>query len=209
MNEKRIEKEMERKDLDGDRLSALIDDELASREQPLLLARICRDLASREKFGRYALIGNAMRAGQNDFLAVGLAGRVHAELDSEAVHRRGPGIGIHRLTRPLLGFAVAAGVAALAIVNLPGAGFSQGGSSPAVADTAVPSYTVPPDSGSITREPRVSARLAGYLMDHSEFSPSPVRRNVLYEIIGHEDATAGLDGKADSGAEPKDESFSR
>ena len=73
----------------------------------------------------------------------------------------------------------------------------------------MPSYTVPPDSGSITREPRVSARLAGYLMDHSEFSPSPVRRNVLYEIIGHEDATAGLDGQADSGAEPKDESFSR
>ncbi|GBF30855.1 hypothetical protein MnTg04_00806 [bacterium MnTg04] len=150
-----------------------------------------------------------MRAGQYDFLAVGLAGRVYAELDGEAVHQGGPGIDMHRLTRPLLGFAVAAGVAALAIINLPGAGLSQGGGSPAVADTDVPSYTVPPDSGSITREPRVSARLAGYLMDHSEFSPSPVRRNVLYEIIGHEDTTAGLDGQADSGAEPKDESFSR
>ncbi|MCH8958717.1 MAG: hypothetical protein IH835_04580 [Proteobacteria bacterium] len=113
------------------------------------------------------------------------------------------------MIRPLLGFAIAASVAALAIVNLPGAGWSQGNGSPAIAETAVPSYTVPPDSGSITREPRVSARLAGYLMDHSEFSPSPVRRNVLYEIIGHEDATAGLDGQADSGAEPKDESFSR
>lgn len=210
MNEKRIEKDMETKEMAGDRLSALIDDELASREQSMLLARLCRDPASRGKFGRYALIGNAMRAGKDDFLATGLAGNVSAELDGVAAHQGGPGIGNHRLIRPLLGFAVAAGVAALAIINLPGAGLLLNGGrdsgSPDIAGTAGASYTVPPDSASITREPRVRARLASYLMDHSEFSPSPVRRNVLYEIIGHEDATAVLNGHADSTAEPTDES---
>lgn len=214
MNEKRIEKDMATKEMAGDRLSALIDDELASREQSMLLARLCRDPASRGKFGRYALIGNAMRAGKDDFLATGLAGNVSAELDGVAAHQGGPGIGNHRLIRPLLGFAVAAGVAALAIINLPGAGMLLNGGlnggrdsgSPDIAGTAGPSYTVPPDSASITREPRVRARLASYLMDHSEFSPSPVRRNVLYEIIGREDATAVLNGHADSTAEPTDES---
>lgn len=206
MNEKRIEKDMATKEMAGDRLSALIDDELASREQSMLLARLCRDPASRGKFGRYALIGNAMRAGKDDFLATGLAGNVSAELDGVAAHQGGPGIGNHRLIRPLLGFAVAAGVAALAIINLPGAGLSRDSGSPDIAGTAGPSYTVPPDSGSMSREPRVRARLASYLMDHSEFSPSPVRRNVLYEIIGREDATAVLNGHADSTAEPTDES---
>lgn len=206
MNEKRIEKDMETKEMAGDRLSALIDDELASREQSLLLARLCRDPVCRGKFGRYALIGNAMRAGKDDLLAVALAGKLSAELDGVAAHQGGPAIGNHRLIRPLLGLAVAAGVAALAIINLPGAGLSQGSGSPDIVGTAGASYTVPPDSGSITREPRVRARLASYLMDHSEFSPSPVRRNVLYEIIGHEDATAVLNEQADSPAEPKDES---
>ena len=210
MNEKRIEKDMATKEMAGDRLSALIDDELASREQSMLLARLCRDPASRGKFGRYALIGNAMRAGKDDFLATGLAGNVSAELDGVAAYQGGPGIGNHRLLRPLLGFAVAAGVAALAIINLPGAGLLLNGGrdsgSPDIAGTAGPSYTVPPDSASITRAPRVSARLASYLMDPSEFSPSPVRRNVLYEIIGREDATAVLNEHADSTAEPTDES---
>ena len=218
MNEKRIEKDMETKEMAGDRLSALIDDELASREQPLLLARLCRDPVSRGKFGRYALIGNAMRAAKDDLLAVSLAGNVSVELDGVAAHQGGPGIGNHRLIRPLLGFAVAAGVAALAIINLPGAGLLLNGGlnggldsgrdrgSPGIAGTAGPSYTVPPDSGSITREPLVRARLASYLMDHSEFSPSPIRRNVLYEIIGREDATGVLNEQADSPAEPPGES---
>lgn len=214
MNDKRIEKDMETKEMAGDRLSALIDDELVSREQSMLLARLCRDPVSRGKFGRYALIGNAMRAGKDDLLAVALAGNVSAELDGVAAHEGGPGIGNYRLGRPLLGLAVAAAVAALAIINLPGAGLllesglgsGRDGGSPDIAGTAGPSYTVPPDSGSMIREPRVSARLASYLMDHSEFSPSPVRRNVLYEIIGHEDATAVLDEQADSTAEPTDES---
>ena len=201
---------METKEMAGDRLSALIDDELASREQPLLLARLCRDPVSRGKFGRYALIGNAMRAAKDDLLAVSLAGNVSVELDGVAAHQGGPGIGNHRLIRPLLGFAVAAGVAALAIINLPGAGLllnsGRDSGSPGIAGTAGPSYTVPPDSGSITRELLVRARLASYLMDHSEFSPSPVRRNVLYEIIGREDATAVLNEQADSPAEPPGES---
>jgi len=207
MNEQRIGKDMETKELAGDHLSALIDNELASREQPLLLARICQDPVSREKFGRYSLIGDAMRAGINDLLAIDLSGRVRAELGDEVTHQGGPGIGNHRIIRPLVGFAIAAGVAAMAIINLPGAGLMPGSESTNIAETA--SYTVPPDSGSISREPRVSARLAGYLMDHSEFSPSPVRRNVLYEIIGQEDATADAKEQEDAAAEPKDESFSQ
>ena len=209
MNEKRIGKNMKTKELAGDRLSALIDDELASREQPLLLAQICRDPVSREKFGCYSLIGSAMRASKNDLLAIGLADRVSAELSDFAAHQGGPGIGNHRLIRPLVGLAVAAGVASLAIINLPGGGFAPGNGSPDIAETAISSYTVPPDTGSITREPRVSARLAGYLMDHSEFSPSPVRRNVLYEIIGQDDATAILEAQADPAVKPKDESSSQ
>lgn len=209
MNEQRIGKDMETKELAGDHLSALIDNELASREQPLLLARICGDQASQAKFGRYSLIGNAMRVGHGDMLAIGLAERVSVELDEEAAHRGGAGIGNHRLTRPLIGIAVAAGVAALAIISLPGAGILLESDSSGIASADNPSYIVPPSSAPLNVEPRVTVRLTNYLIEHSEFSPSPVRRNVLYEIIGQEDATADPENQAGSATQSEDESFSQ
>lgn len=150
-----------------------------------------------------------MRAGRGDMLAVGLAERVCAELDAEDAHRGGPGIGNHRLTRPLIGIAVAAGVAALAIISLPGAGVLLDGDFPGIASTDNSSYIVPPNSTPVNVEPRVTARLTNYLIDHSEFSPSPVRRNVLYEIIGQEDATVDPENQAGSATKSEDESFSQ
>jgi hypothetical protein len=51
--------------------------------------------------------------------------------------------------------------------------------------------------------------LTNYLIEHSEFSPSPVRRNVLYEIIGQEDATDALENQAGSATNSEDESLSQ
>jgi hypothetical protein len=209
MSNKRIDKDMKTNELTGDQLSALIDGELASREQPLLLARICADQESQARFGRYSLIGDAMRAGRGDMLAVGLAGRVSAELDAVEAHRGGPGIGYQRLTRPLIGIAVAAGVAALAVINLPGAGVLLESDSPGIASVENSSYIVPPNLAPVNIEPQVTARLTNYLIEHSEFSPSPVRRNVLYEIIGQEDATAALENQAGSATDSEDESLSQ
>ena len=118
-------------------------------------------------------------------------------------------MGNYRLTRPLIGIAVAASVAALAVINLPGAGLLLESDSPGIASAENSSYIVPPSSAPVNVEPRVTARLTNYLIEHSEFSPSPVRRNVLYEIIGQEDATADLENQAGSATDSEDEGFSK
>jgi len=174
-----------------EQLSALIDGEVPARELPMLIAGVNHDQGRRDTLEVFSMIGGAMRAGKDDVLAVGLANRINAALDGEDNHQVRLGFANRRVIKPLAGVAIAASVAALAIVNLPGSGVSTDSDSVDIIANTPSSYTVPPEIGTTSSEPRVSVRLANYLIDHSEFSPSPVRRNVLYEIIGQEEAITG------------------
>ena len=104
-----------------EQVSAFLDGELPSSETELLLKRLTRDAELRESFGRYALIGEAMRGGTPSLMTRGFAARVNLAIDGEPVPVAGratPQTRAPRWWRPFAGAAVAAGVAAVAVVAL-------------------------------------------------------------------------------------------
>src|ERR1700722_2338556 len=107
-----------------EQVSAFLDGELPSSETELLLKRLTRDAVLRESFGRYALIGEALRCaghgGERSPLSRGFAAGVNAAIDGEAVPATPLTLDVRapRWWRPVAGAAVAAGVAAVAVVAL-------------------------------------------------------------------------------------------
>src|SRR5450755_4635448 len=103
-----------------EQVSAFLDGELPNTETELLLKRLTRDGELRESFGRYALIGEALRGAGSHILTRGFASRVNLAIDGEPAPI--PGHAQHtrasRWWRPLAGVTVAAGVATVAIVAL-------------------------------------------------------------------------------------------
>jgi sigma-E factor negative regulatory protein RseA len=121
-----------------EQVSAFLDGELPNAETELLLKRLTRDAELRENFGRYALIGEALRGTGPHILAGGFASRVNLAIDGEPVP-----VSAHahqgraaRWWRPLAGVTVAAGVAAVAIVAL-----QQRAISPTLHASAVPALS--------------------------------------------------------------------
>jgi sigma-E factor negative regulatory protein RseA len=103
-----------------EQVSAFLDGELPDTETELLLKRLTRDGELRESFGRYALIGEALRGAGSQILTRGFASRVNLAIDGEPAHV--PVLATRPRAsgwwRPLAGVTVAAGVAAVAIVAL-------------------------------------------------------------------------------------------
>ena len=186
-----------------EQVSAFLDGELPNSEAELLLKRLTRDPELRESFGRYALIGEAVRGSSRAYLTKGFAGRVNLAIDGEVIpsvpvaHGRAP-----RWWRPLAGIAVAAGVAAVAVVALQQRAVSPGqrpalitaqsvSSAPrgALVQTAALqasneplSYTVPALSAAgPTAMPR--ARLTNYVFAHSKYSSGLDQRGVLADLL--------------------------
>ena len=71
-----------------EQVSAFLDGELPNSETELLLKRLARDGDLREHFGRYALIGEALR-GPGRLMAKGFAGRVNLGIDGEPLPANG------------------------------------------------------------------------------------------------------------------------
>jgi sigma-E factor negative regulatory protein RseA len=196
-----------------EQVSAFLDGELPNTETELLLKRLTRDSELRESFGRYALIGEALRGAGPHILTRSFASRVNLVIDGEPAHAaghaqqaRGP-----RWWRPLAGVAVVASVATVAIVAL-----QQRTISPALRAAAAPttqklaaqnavaapgalavrgggggprealSYTVP----SISPDAPASiapARLTNYMFAHSKYSSGLGQRGVLADLLIEDD----------------------
>src|SRR5438105_2034864 len=141
-------------------LSAMFDDELPSAECELLARRLSRDEPLKARWGRYAAIGAAVRAERGVRLNARLAGRVSAVLSTEPAlagtamaQRSGP---FAKWWQPVVGAAVAAGVATAAVLWLrsqvlpePGPLITQAGApataaAPSAATAEPDSYVVPP-----------------------------------------------------------------
>ncbi|HEX3913771.1 MAG TPA: RseA family anti-sigma factor [Steroidobacteraceae bacterium] len=189
-----------------EQVSAFLDGELPTSETELLLKRLTRDGELRESFGRFALIGEAVRGAGPHVLTRGFASRVNLAIDGEPVqatslaqHARAA-----RWWRPLAGVTVAAGVATVAIVALQQRAISPGlrGSAPAVVQnvsiakaSAVPrealSYTVPAASND---EPSTiaPARLTQYVFAHSRYSSGLGQRGVLADLLIEDDEAPQL-----------------
>jgi sigma-E factor negative regulatory protein RseA len=181
-----------------EQVSAFLDGELPDSETELLLKRLNRDGELRESFGRYALIGEAVRGASEAYLTKGFAGRVNLAIDGEPVPagEHAPQIRMPRWWRPFAGAAVAAGVAAVAVVA-----FHQRADQPplraaapvqravlAQSGAAVPalreaiSYTVPAASPAPPAG-LAPARLTNYVLAHSRYSSVLGQRGVLTDLL--------------------------
>jgi sigma-E factor negative regulatory protein RseA len=194
-----------------EQVSAFLDGELPDTETELLLKRLTRDGELRESFGRYALIGEALRGAGSQILTRGFASRVNLAIDGEpaqaAAHAqlaREP-----RWWRPIAGVTVAAGVAAVAIVALQQRAISphlrasgmtaQNISAPVTAAAPNPlplqgsggarealSYTVP--AASMDAPLAIApARLTNYVFAHSKYSSGLGQRGLLADMLIEDD----------------------
>jgi negative regulator of sigma E activity len=64
-----------------EQVSAFLDGELPNSETELLLKRLTRDGELRESFGRYALIGEAVRGNSRGLMIGNFTGRVNLAID--------------------------------------------------------------------------------------------------------------------------------
>jgi sigma-E factor negative regulatory protein RseA len=188
-----------------EQVSAFLDGELPNSETELLLKRLTRDAELRDSFGRYALIGEAVRGTSRGLITRGFSGRVNLAIDGELIpasehvsQTRGP-----RWWRPFAGAAVAAGVAAIAVVALQqravaptlrsGVPLSAQIATPAqsalvaasgtlpVAREAI-SYTVPAPSPAAPAA-IAPARLTNYVFAHSRYSSGLAQRGVMADLL--------------------------
>jgi negative regulator of sigma E activity len=147
-------------------ISAFVDGELPDSEADLLLRRMSQDPELRREAAEYLELGRVMR-GESSLRGAGLLReRIAAALDDKAFDEsvEEAGASQNRAIRPLLGVAVAASVALLAIFGLQltpgidsGTGIEDG-----VAEVAdKPGYTVPQ---------QVDDDLRQYLLSHGASS---------------------------------------
>jgi len=196
-----------------EQVSAFLDGELPDTETELLLKRLTRDGELRESFGRYALIGEALRGAGSQILTRGFASRVNLAIDGEPAQATAHAQPAHasRWWRPLAGVTVAAGVAAVAIVALQQRAISPrvSGTAPVTAQNvtaplkaAAPSqvslqggggprepisYTVVPAASSEAPSTITPARLTNYVFAHSKYSSVLGQRGVLADLLIEDD----------------------
>lgn len=196
-----------------EQVSAFLDGELPSSETELLLKRLTRDAELRESFGRYALVGEALRGASRGAdrsrLSRGFAAGVNAAIDGGApaaaplpMHARAP-----RWWRPVAGAAVAAGVAAVAVVALQQRAVSPAllAVVPMTAQTVAKpkealSYTVPAAAAEETPPMLPAARLTSYVFAHSRYSSVLGQSNVLSGLLADADEPVDSGAAADQAA---------
>ncbi len=189
-------------------LSAMFDDELAPEQCELLARRLSRDEQLKSRWGRYAVIGAAIRSERGVSLNPPLAGRVSAVILTEpALKGSATAQGVRRAAlrwwQPIAGAAMAAGVAAVSVLWLRAQGPLSGATlsaqrtaqttARATADVIAPaqgvSYVVPraPAARAVLVP---STTLANYVVAHSMVSSPVARRNLLSAFMTSESANA-------------------
>jgi negative regulator of sigma E activity len=201
-------------------LSAMFDDELPPAECELLARRLSRDEQLKARWGRYAVMGAAIRAERGVRLNAQLASRVSAVLVAEPALAAQSAGRVHvsglRWWQPVAGAAVAASVAAVSILWLRSQGSDNAatlsarltGTPAAVAARVLPNVAATSGQGVISytvpRTPKTAAmvvpttELANYVVAHSMFSMPVARSNLLSAFMSSEPAAAG-------GEEPQDD----
>ena len=199
-------------------LSAMFDDELPGAECELLARRLSRDEQLKARWGRYAVIGAAIRVERGVRLNAALASRVSAAIASEPTLTAEPAPQPkkrleNRWWQPVASAAAVAGVAAGAIfwmraqspnvmpvtaqmqvvpavATVAATSAAAAGLTQVVNSSEPESYVVPKTP--IRRQLVVpSTELANYVVAHSEFSSPVARRNLLSSFMATESGAAG------------------
>ncbi|MGD9387892.1 MAG: sigma-E factor negative regulatory protein, partial [Gammaproteobacteria bacterium] len=184
-----------------EQLSALLDGELPEAEVPMAVRRMSRDPALRDAVLRYSLVGDVLRGELPADRPAGLVERVRAELaDAPAL---AAGRKPSRVGRLAAGFAVAASVALVALVALPGRQAEL--PPPELSATEIAS----PSPEQLMAIPPVYTRAAGggpdrltrYYVNHSEYAPALSGRGTLTRIIVIQPEAADRDARKPAQAE--------
>lgn len=188
-----------------EQISAFLDGELPTSETELLLKRLTRDAELRESFGRYALIGEAVRGASRSPLTRGFAARINAAIDGEPAGSVAAAPVLSRSTRwwrPIAGAAVAAGVAAVAVVALQQRTVTPPAATTLASTAAPPSAHlvrqasepaqpyVTPKAPSTVPAMLPAARLTNYIFAHSRYSSVLGQSNVLSGLLADPDEPA-------------------
>jgi negative regulator of sigma E activity len=193
-----------------EQVSAFLDGELPGSETELLLKRLTRDPELRHSFGRYALIGEALRGGSRTPLSRDFSAKVNRAIDGEPSTPAVQALKTHQSSwwKPIAGTAVAAGVAAVAVVAwnqraiAPGARTLTVAAAPSVVGAAARSiavhpgavvaqskeplsYTVPAANGD-TPQVVPAARFTSYVFAHSKYSAGLGQGSLLSGLLSDE-----------------------
>ena len=146
-------------------ISAFVDGELPDAEADLLLRRMSQDADLRKQAAEFLEIGRAMRGEPGVPGVERLQERVSAALNDRpmAADEVLPELPAERSIRPLVGVAVAASVALLAIVGLQ---FSPGLDGPGAATPAGAVAEVDEDTTYVVPPRPVDDQLRQYVMSH-------------------------------------------
>ena len=127
-------------------LSAFVDGELPENEAELLLRRLSQDAELRQHVAEYMAIGRAIRGDTQVAGIDGLRDRIAATIDEGSSHDEAVDEvpADDRMIRPLVGFAIAATVAVVAIFGLQRMTAIDGQAPQIVDSQESSSYTEPP-----------------------------------------------------------------
>jgi sigma-E factor negative regulatory protein RseA len=187
-----------------EQVSAFLDGELPGSETELLLKRLTRDPELRHSFGRYALIGEALRGTDRVSPSRDFSSKVNRAIDGESATPLAPAIRTSqaRWWKPIAFTSVAAGVAAVALVTwqqravAPGvrgltAATALTAGAPAAAvrtaqSTEPLSYTVVPAVNAETPPVVPAARFTSYVFAHSKYSVGLGQGSLLSGLLSDE-----------------------
>lgn len=172
-------------------VSALVDGEHPHEDVAGVIGELTSDEQLRAQWASHHLIGDAIRAALPRQVTTGLARQVRQLVDAEPVQlptrqRR------NRVLRPVVGFALAASVATLAIIGVRSIERPITPELPLVGEVQQPRSRLPVTilaSGNRWNvEPRsVETRLNTYLVNHSEYAGYGVQGMLPYaRIVGYD-----------------------
>ena len=163
-----------------EQVSAFLDGELPGSEMELLLKRLTRDADLRESFGRYSLIGEALRGSHRSVITRGFATRVNQVIDGETAPVASPStqLNVPKWWKPFAGVAVVAGVAAIAVVALQQRAISPAAKLPLSA--AVSTIATAPASGNATSAP--AHQIDSPAATVAVYEPSQTREALSYTV---------------------------
>ncbi len=163
-----------------EQVSALLDEELPSKETAEILSQLREREDLQEQWNRFHLIGDVMRGEALQVNAFDIASRVRTSLKDEPAIIAAPKVKTLLQQGPLwirtlAGAGLAASVAALAVITAPyflgsGDALQMASNTPAVSS---PYAERPGTRWKNLQEPAVESRLNGYLVEHSEYAASP------------------------------------
>jgi len=169
-----------------EKISALLDGEVNDLEHERALRALGSDPALGAVWERYHLAGTAIRRELEIMVSPGLADRIQERLRNET--RGHAWVGDFLSSRNVLklgaGFAIAASVAAVAILNLP----------PILSPADAPLAKRSPDTAvadARQAEPAQQNALSPYLMQHGEFTPAAGMNGMLsyVRVVGRNTTT--------------------